>query len=75
MFAFLFLVIGAIALALAFRAVLALLMGLAFMHAVGVIHHEWIPQLPTLGYWWSVLISLLISLALVPPISPDNSSS
>lgn len=35
---------------------LALLNGWFFMLIVGAIHAEWIPQLPTIGYWWSVLI-------------------
>lgn len=30
--------------------------GFEFMLAVGIIHHEWLPQLPTIGYWWAVLI-------------------
>lgn len=41
-----------------------LLGGLMFMLAVGVIHHEWIPALPTLGFWWSVLVSALLRSAL-----------
>lgn len=31
-----------------------------FMLTVGVIHHEWLPQLPTLGYWASLLIFFMI---------------
>lgn len=39
---------------------LAFALGWVFMLTVGVIHHEWIPQLPTLGYWWAFLIIALI---------------
>lgn len=34
--------------------------GWEFMLAVGVIHAEWIPQLPTIGYWWALLIVFLL---------------
>ena len=34
--------------------------GLWFMLAVGVIHHEWIAQCPTIGYWWAVLLASLL---------------
>lgn len=37
--------------------------GWMFMLAVGVIHHEWIHKLPTLGYWWSVIIAGLLRAA------------
>jgi len=40
---------------------IAFLNGWALMLAVGVAHAEWIPQLPTIGYWWSVLIVYLLS--------------
>lgn len=38
----------------------ALLCGWMFMLAVDVIHSEWLPQVPTLGYWWAVLIAWLL---------------
>jgi predicted MFS family arabinose efflux permease len=38
----------------------ALLGGWLFMLAVGVAHAHWIPQLPTIGYWWSALIIWLL---------------
>lgn len=34
--------------------------GMTFMFAVGVVHHEWWPAVPTIGYWWSVLLVYLI---------------
>lgn len=36
-----------------------LMVGWMFMLAVGVAHHEWWPLVPTIGYWWAVLIVLL----------------
>jgi len=41
-------------------AVTALAAGWLFMLAVGIAHHEWLPQLPTIGYWWAVLIVSLL---------------
>jgi len=29
------------------------------MIGVGVVHHEWLPDLPTLGWWLSLLIYVL----------------
>jgi hypothetical protein len=49
---------------LTLSAAFSLLGGWALMLAVGVIHHEWIPQCPTIGYPWAVLLALLIRLAL-----------
>jgi sterol desaturase/sphingolipid hydroxylase (fatty acid hydroxylase superfamily) len=34
--------------------------GWMLMLAVGIAHAEWIPQLPTIGYWWAVLIVYLL---------------
>jgi hypothetical protein len=31
-----------------------------FMLGVGVAHAEWIHQLPTLGFWWALLLVVLI---------------
>jgi hypothetical protein len=65
--------LGAIVLWAIMRAVWALLAGLFFMLAVGVAHHEWLPQLPTLGYWWATLIALLAGAALgVPTVSSSS---
>jgi hypothetical protein len=35
-----------------------------FMLAVGVIHAEWLPRVPTLGYWWAGLVAWLLCGAL-----------
>jgi len=51
-------------LGLALSAAYSLAAGWALMLAVGVIHHEWIAQCPTIGYWWAVLLALLIRMAL-----------
>lgn len=37
---------------------LAPLDGLSLMLLVGVVHHEWWPQVPTIGYWWAVLVGV-----------------
>jgi hypothetical protein len=39
----------------------ALIGGLWFMLAVGIVHAEWLPKLPTIGYWWAVLIVFLLA--------------
>lgn len=44
---------------------LSLAAGWEFMLVVGVIHAEWIPQLPTIGYWWAVLIAWLLRTSLI----------
>jgi hypothetical protein len=49
--------------------------GFWFMLAVGVIHHEWLPELPTLGYWWSVLIAYLLRVALIRATPPKSGKS
>lgn len=45
---------------LALHAIGALAGGWALMLAVGVIHAEWVRQLPTVGYWWAVLLVALL---------------
>jgi hypothetical protein len=51
-------------------ALASMLGGWMFMLAVGVAHHEWTPGLPTIGYWWAVLLTWLIrSAALSAPSS------
>jgi hypothetical protein len=47
---------------LATSAVAALLKGWLFMFAVGVAHSHWLHGLPTIGYWWAVLIVWLMPL-------------
>lgn len=42
------------------NALLALLGGFALMLAIAVAHSHWIPALPTIGYWWSVLLVYLL---------------
>lgn len=37
----------------------AMFRGWLLMFAVGIAHHEWIQQLPTIGYWWSCLLAAL----------------
>lgn len=36
------------------------LKGFLLMLAVGIIHAHWIPQLPTIGYWWAVLVMAVL---------------
>jgi len=52
--------------AMVVAAVISLLRGWVLMLAVGVAHAEWIHGLPTIGYWWAVLIAYLIGSALTP---------
>lgn len=42
----------------------SLMQGFMFMIGVGVVHHEWMPTIPTVGYWWSVIIVMLFRAAL-----------
>ena len=35
------------------------LVGWLTMLAVGIAHSEWVPGLPTIGYWWSCLLVAL----------------
>jgi hypothetical protein len=39
---------------------MALIGGWLLMLAVGVVHAEWITDLPTVGYWWAVVIVWLL---------------
>lgn len=54
------------------NAVGALLNGWMLMLAVGIVHKHWIPQMPTVGYWWAVLVVYL--LRGVFSRSPDDKS-
>lgn len=56
----LILILGGLVYGLAVSALVSFLYGLFFMLAVGVIHAEWIHTLPTIGFWWAVLISFLL---------------
>lgn len=50
-------------------AVLSLLYGWEFMLAVGVIHLHWLPVMPTIGYWWAVLVVWLLRAIFTPNTS------
>jgi hypothetical protein len=52
---------------LTLAAVLWLLRGWFFMLSVDLSHTFWVPQLPGIGYWWSVLIINLVGVALYRP--------
>lgn len=41
------------------KIIMDLIGGWLTMLAIGVAHAEWIPTLPTLGYWWTVLLVTL----------------
>jgi len=49
-------------------------LGWIFMLTVGVIHAEWLPMLPTIGYWWAVIIIGLIRLCIVD-LTPNGKSN
>jgi hypothetical protein len=49
--------------------------GFWLMLAVGIVHHEWWPAIPTIGYWWSVLVvSLLCGVFSAIPSSKKDPS-
>lgn len=50
--------------ALAIIVIGALVGGWIFMLTVGVIHGEWLPMMPTIGYWSAVKVSFMLSLTL-----------
>lgn len=52
----------------------SLLNGWLLMLAVGVIHMHWIPALPTVGYWWAVLIVWLLAGTFSRQQMPKDSS-
>jgi len=58
--------IGVILLGLVVSAAGSLAFGWVFMLLVGVVHAEWLPALPTIGYWLAVLITFLIRSVLMP---------
>ena len=49
------------------------LAGWLFMLAVGMAHHEWVPPLPTIGFWWAYLLVLLIAITFAIYTKPDDS--
>jgi len=64
-------VLGIIVLAVGVSAVGAFAFGWLFMLLVGVVHAEWLPGLPTIGYWWAVLIIFMLRLCFLS-ISGDK---
>lgn len=50
----------------------AMVSGWLLMLAVGVAHHEWTPDLPTIGYWWAVLLAWLLRSATLTASSMDG---
>jgi len=59
-------IIGVILFGLVVSAAGSLAFGWVFMLLVGVVHAEWLPALPTIGYWLAVLITFLIRSVLMP---------
>lgn len=57
--------------------VVMFLRGLWLMLAVGVIHDHWWPEVPTIGYWWAVLIVALLHgvFSIVPSSSKKDGAS
>jgi Na+-driven multidrug efflux pump len=45
---------------------MSLVNGWLLMLAVGIAHAEWVPALPTIGYWWAVLLAMLLRGAFMP---------
>jgi hypothetical protein len=52
--------IGTFVLAQIQRTLISLVFGWYLMLAVGVAHAEWLPALPTIGYWWACLLVWLL---------------
>lgn len=48
--------------------------GCYLMLAVGIVHDQWIPGLPTIGYWWAVLLVALLRGVLSPIKSTKEKS-
>lgn len=46
-------------------ALASLFFGWVFMLMIGVIHHEWLHGMPTIGYWWAVLITFMLRIVLM----------
>ena len=64
-------VIVAVFASIVFYAIFAFLTGWAFMLAVQTAHDHWLPVVPTIGYWWAVLLMFFIRVAF---INPGNSN-
>lgn len=58
-------------------AILALVNGWFLMLAVGVARDEWLTNLPTVGYWWAVLLVYLLQgvFSRVPPSKSKREAS
>jgi len=56
------------------RITVSFLDGWFLMLAVGVAHTQWIPQLPTIGYWWAVVLVALLTgvFSRLPPWEPKK---
>jgi hypothetical protein len=54
----------------------ALFGGWMLMLTVGIVHSEWIPQVPTIGYWWATAIVALMGgvFSRVPPVKTEAAS-
>lgn len=52
--------VGRIAVGQLTHAIASLMDGWFLMLGVGVIHARWITALPTVGYWWAVLVVWLL---------------
>ena len=53
-------------------ATFTLIGGWAFMLLVGVVHHEWLPQCPTVGFGWSIVIAFLLRVTLLTFTNKKN---
>lgn len=62
---------GAILAVIVIAFIRALIAGWGLMLAVGVAHHEWVPNLPTIGLAPAMLIAVLIGMAFSVP-GPDS---
>lgn len=49
----------------------AFISGYFLMISVGIAHQHWIPALPTIGYWWAVLLVWLLT-GVFSPIKTDK---
>jgi hypothetical protein len=49
-----------------------LLKGWLLMLAVAVMHDHWVPALPTIGYWWAVLVMCLLPSLGATPSTKDK---
>lgn len=54
------------------QALTVLTSGWFFMLGVGVARHEWLPTLPTVGYWISIVLAALARGTLVLGLMPGS---